>query len=259
MEYVKNDRWSMIFENGLLCITRGADDVYLLDEVKDGSDAEILYSAWKNGDFGSLPDRFGDILGKLVQAGVIGARRVLDSRVLKVGLTVHGDLPFEREIAECIEREEGLAPARDGADVQLIFRTNRTLFQALEGYEKVDVPHLFIDLAYDHTVSVGPLVFKGETACLRCLAGRIARNWGDPEPPASPGILVERELIVALTLLRLREYASRGSCPDLVNAIWSFDVRKHTCRHDTLLKLPWCPDCGAAVSDGRIDLPWRLS
>src|SRR5206468_1396254 len=71
------------------------------------------------------------------------------------------------------------------ADLLILIRTRESLSGFIDEYEylNIDKPHLFLDLAYEHTVSLGPLVFPGLTSCVACLKGRIESRWGDHLPP----------------------------------------------------------------------------
>ena len=76
----------------------------------------------------------------------------------------------------------------EDADLLLMIRTNRQLKDVLQDYDKITVPHLYVDLAYSNTISIGPLVYKNDTACLGCYIGRLAKNWGDMVPADEPQI-----------------------------------------------------------------------
>jgi bacteriocin biosynthesis cyclodehydratase domain-containing protein len=259
MMYKKNENWNMIMEEKRLFVTQGADEVYYLDEIST-EQAPVLYDAYQENTLHTLADKpdFIQIVKKLERAGVIYQNKfAAKNENLKIALDFRGKTDV-REYFEGVLSLQGRAIdiVEENPDLLLIFRMNTTLLDVLESYETVTVPHLFIDLAYAHTVSIGPLVFSGETACLRCVVGRLTKNWGDMMPPPQPAVMEHRELIAALLLEKLREYRVMGNCPDLVNAIWSFNVKKFTCQYDTILKLPWCPQCGAIPENSKFDLPW---
>jgi hypothetical protein len=132
----------------------------------------------------------------------------------------------------------------------------------LENYGEIKVPHLFVDLAYDHTVSIGPLVFPGETACLSCFVGRIIRNWGDPPPPEISNASDSAELIAAFIFECVKTFQKTGSCPELIEQVWSFNLRDFSSKYDKIFKLPWCPICfpeKTKEGTGSFELHWRTS
>src|SRR5919198_1421400 len=107
------------------------------------------------------------------------------------------------------------------ADVTLLVRTGGRL---------IDVPamvgiHLFIDVSYHHTVSLGPLVFPGDSACVGCLSGRIGRYWGDPHPPRKPAMRRETRLVAALAALELDKIAA--GVYGLANATVALDLQRY--------------------------------
>ena len=145
------------------------------------------------------------------------------------------------------------------ADLLVIIRSSSPLTDLIEQYEEIDLPHLFVDIAYDHTISLGPLVFPGQTACLRCFVMRITRNWGDAQPPLDSGASDSTELIAALVFEQVKTFQKIGSCPELVEKSWSFNLRAMTAQTDAIFRLPWCPTCfpqGAGPEAGALSLPW---
>jgi bacteriocin biosynthesis cyclodehydratase domain-containing protein len=110
-------------------------------------------------------------------------------------------------------------------------------------------------VAYHHTVSLGPLVVAGETACFACLAGRIGAAWGDPAPPERPAVLGGAGLAAALAVRELEAVA--GGDVRLANATAAYDLASHRVLVETLYRLPWCPICGdRSAPEGPIALPW---
>lgn len=138
-----------------------------------------------------------------------------------------------------------------------MIRINALLKDVLKDYLSITLPHIFIDLAYASNISIGPLVYKNETACLGCFIGRITKNWGDAIPPNEPEILGSYELISAFILEKIKEYTIYNNCPDLLNNVWNFNVKTFNSSYDRILKLPWCPICGDNKENIEIDLPWR--
>lgn len=249
----------MIMENGSLYITKGADEIYLLDEVKD-QQGEVILSAYQSGCWDNLAadQSYTDILKKLERAGVICREVFKAERILKYAVKYFGTA--NDKLAGALENMSvpNAVLTHDGGecDLLLLVRTNVPMKQVLENYESVQIPHMFVDLAYANIVSLGPLVHKKDTACLGCFVGRLAVNWGDPPPPEEPAVTAKTDLITALIQEKVAEYAEYGNCPDLINNAWSFNVKRFTSGYDRVHKLPWCPECGSGKEKGAIDLPW---
>ena len=241
----------MVIEGGRLFVTKGADEIYYLDEAKEGF-AEPIFNAYQDDRLDGLADEdgFGGIIKALEKAGVIYKERFIEGNALKIAIRYYGS-PLDGLAIE------GATAAADASDCGLLIlaRTNTTLRQVLEGYGEISVPHLFVDLAYSHTISIGPLVFKNDTACLGCFIGRLAKNWGDAPPPDEPCVAAKTALAAALVQEKTKEMEKYGNCPDLVNNVWSFDTNRFTARYDRVHKLPWCPACGEK-ENGAIGLPW---
>jgi bacteriocin biosynthesis cyclodehydratase domain-containing protein len=145
------------------------------------------------------------------------------------------------------------------ADLLVWIRTRTSLLDTLGDYATVRVPHLLVDLAYHHTLSIGPLVWPGDTACLGCFGGRIRHLWGDPTPPAAPRALAALPLAASLVQTELDVFRERGSCPALVERAVVLDLETLTTRVERVHRLPWCPFCfppGAEHGAGSFALPW---
>lgn len=194
------------------------------------------------------------VLDQLVAAEIVVP--VLDSSgTLRVA--VLGD---ESGLELCFGKDVQVVAAGAQHDLGIFVRVTSTYAQLLEtaGYRSVTTPHLLVDVAFHHTISLGPLVFPSETACLACLEGRIATRWGDESPPPAPRVATEyagfvRELI-ALEVGRI----ARGET-SLTNATIAWDVDARTVTKNQLLKVPLCPMCahGSDKDNGSLLLPWR--
>ena len=253
--YKKNKNWNMFVEKNKLFITKGADEIYFVDDV-DEENANDVYKAYCDEKFEQLDS---NILNKLIQAGVLYTS-IKNTSELKVAIKYIGSNNFD--VCNCIKKHISnssnikLVDNLEDCDLLLIIRTNEKLREVLRDYNKIEVPHLFIDLAYSNTISIGPIVYKNESACLGCFIGRITKNWGDPIPPEEPQILKKHELISSLILERLNEFITLGNCPDLVNGVWNFNTNEFSTKLDTIYKLPWCPICNLATENEKIELPW---
>ncbi len=255
--YVPSTAWRLSYEDGLLVLSAGADRAYGLEDVGERAALELL-EAWERGSVEpeelSSPAR--NAAEELIQAGAL-SRGVAEGalRAVEVRFVGQHEAELERHLSVGIAASGALRLADGDAELLLYVRTSGRLFEVYESAEPVLVPHLLLDLAYDHTISLGPLVYAGETACLACLAGRIGRLWGDSQPPPRPAMLEGPALAAALATRELEKVAAGDV--RLANATAAYDFETHHVTVGAVYKLPWCPVCGdGAETNGRIDLPW---
>jgi bacteriocin biosynthesis cyclodehydratase domain-containing protein len=243
---------------GRLLVHAGADRLFTVDELTPESAAEIL-ALWHGAPVErmALGVRSGEVLDQLVLLGALVPAVGEPGTPLAVGVVFAGHalpaldaaLPGAlRSGAEGLERGCAVAAPAEAALIVYV-RTSATLAQAAGMADAGPaVPHLFLDLAYDHTVSIGPLVVPPDTACLTCLAGRIGTTWGDPPPPARPGSCRNTELACGLLANELRKIACGGR--SLANRTVALDLDTYRVVEGTLLKHPWCPSCGRTAARG---------
>jgi hypothetical protein len=254
--------WTLFLEGDKLIASGGADALFLLDELS-AQDARALHDAWHSDALSSVSP---DILAKLHKLGALRAKPAEPPR-----FTITGTGPFH-PIAEALRKGTDLTsctsePAAAGTSatseirpLSVIVRAGGSLIDAAERAAGLRAPHLFVDVAYHHTVSLGPLVWPGETACLSCLAGRIRHAWGDPEPPPAPAVSLRVELIAALIGEQLRVFGETGTCTALVARTVSIDLETLSTRSERVHRLPWCPACfpeQAPYGAGSFALPWE--
>jgi hypothetical protein len=260
--YIPSERWSLRHEDGLLILSAGADELYAIDDVVPETAAEFA-AAWNDDAFSreSLSAPAKGLFDQLVTAGIV-VPELLERRRWRVASQCVGDGcgELERAIAVAVESSNALQAAGfEQSDLVVFVRTNGRLGNLYDGTPEWQTrPHVLLDAAYDHTVSLGPLVFFGDTACLGCLAGRIGHYWGDATPPPKPGVLRYPTLVAELLALELDKIA--GGDTGLVNATVSWDLRGWAIKRNAVYKLPWCPLCAEPEqpeSRGSIDLPWR--
>lgn len=250
---VPQAEWSLAHEEGVLVLTGGADALFAFVDLEPEAALGLL-SAWRSGpiDPAALDPAARDVLFQLRDIGAV--RGVPRERAdLRMGLR------FVGAALDALEHElvrQGLAPAAEGDDLLLLVRTNAELKQACDdGYGSLATPHLLLDLGFRDTISLGPLVFPGETACLGCLVGRIAHYWGDARPPERPAALRHAALAAALVGLELERFAAGDY--RLVNETVSFRLDRLETRRSSVYRLPWCPVCRAPEEPvGSIPLPW---
>ena len=73
--YENSPRWNLLIEDGKLLITKGADEIYLIEELA-GKDSEVIYESYKNGKIHEIKANTTDekilgVISKLEKAGVI--------------------------------------------------------------------------------------------------------------------------------------------------------------------------------------------
>lgn len=248
----KNKNWNMIIEDNKLFITKGADEIYFLDEVKEDN-AAVIFSAYEKDLLGDLAQEHKDIVKKLEQAGVVYKEWFEPKKNIRLAIQYCGST--NDRLTNALSEIKDVTLTDEMVDLLLIVRTNTSLKNILKDYT-IQVPQLFVDIAYSHIISIGPLIHKKHTACLGCFVGRLTHNWGDPAPPENPCANDKTALIAALLQEKLAEYALLGNCPDLINHVWNFNTKRFTAKFDRVHKLPWCPVCGRGNENAAFPLPW---
>lgn len=251
---VLDPSWRLEAHESAVFVLGGADSTFVLP-VDSSEIAQRICSALEG------PVRVGDPAGpedelfdELLTAGVL--RRVArtplaasDARTVNV--EAFG--PYDSTVAEELRRaiagvlNGAVAAWPAGDEMTVVVRTGGSL---LELCEKLSAqsrarPHLFVDLAQHHTVSIGPLVVPGDTACLACFAGRVAISWGDATAPVHPGI-VRRHLVAATALAASEVRSIADGDLTLAGASFWFDFEERSSGTERVFKLPWCPYCGDA-------------
>jgi hypothetical protein len=128
-------------------------------------------------------------------------------------------------------------------DFVVLVRTGQTLAKSLQDwdYASLDTPHIFIDAAYYDTISIGPLVFPGETACLACLQGRIEYRWGDDEPPLIPRASTQEKIIDGIIEQEIQRFIEKDFTK--IGKTIAFNLRTYTALEHALYKIEYCPIC----------------
>ncbi len=260
MEYTLAPSWTVKREGSTLRLSGGADARYEVELDTDDTAFDVLVADRGTHVRTITRDRLSvadqRVLEQLVTAEVLRPVIQTGPRLL---VAFVGDAPIPHIAAG---GALAFTDARDGADVVVIYRATSSMRDLLDAidYRAVSQPHLFVDAAFHHTVSIGPLVFPGETACLECLYGRIAARWDDDAPPPWPRVgEVAADLIAALTSLELTRIASGDTA--LANKTTAWDVDSRAVVTDRLLKVQKCPVCTRhrPHADGSIPLPWTES
>lgn len=250
-------------------LTAGADETFLVDELS-ADDAIELERRWTRGTFPrteATSDALASVLASMEKAGALYAAEARTTPTLRYAVCAIGDAahPVARALAAMTSDDATLvrvAPAND-ADLAVLVRASGPLLAVLDAAGPLAArPHLLLDVAYAHTLSLGPFVWPRRTACLGCFAGRIAHAWGDPDPPHEPRAARSVELAAAMALEQLRTFRDRGACPFLVERVVSLDLATLETRTDHVFRLPWCPRCQpseerGAHGAGSFALPWQ--
>ncbi|HET7466620.1 MAG TPA: TOMM precursor leader peptide-binding protein [Candidatus Dormibacteraeota bacterium] len=241
--------WTLSEQEGGILVSGGGDANYLVEAPSPEVIAEVV-GAWRGAsiDRASLSAGARRVLDVLVSARVVDLE--LEAPDRKVGVRFVG-APNHALTAQ-------LDPTSEW-DLLVVIRTNGRLSELTdEAFTALDRPHMLVDLAYNHVASFGPLVIPGETACLSCLAGRVAANWGDAAPPARPAMTDRLELVASLIALHV-EQAFEGRS-QLINQTLAYDFEEHDVKRNRLYKLPYCARCGdSEQTDGRLALPWEAA
>lgn len=260
--YSANPRWALVHEPGSLLVHAGADELFAIDDVSDGAAGELL-ALWRADVM--APERLSAeaaaVFEQLKSAGIvrnaIAPRAAYALGVRFVG--ARGDA-LVAALAAALPAGIGIAGERD-ADLVLFVRTDGRLADLCDdAYASLSAPHLLLDLAFDHTLCLGPLVFAGETACLACLASRVEHGWGDAAPPPRPAMAQQHTLaagLAALAIERILRHEDRA----LVNRTVAYDFAAFTAQPSSLYRLPMCPVCGTAAGGepGSLALPWAVA
>ena len=238
--------WRLTEQDGHVLVSGGADANYLVQAPSREVAAELV-KAWQATalDRASLSPDANRLVDVLVAARVVE----LDLASLSQRVGVHFIGAPDHALA-------GRLHAGSDWDLLLVIRTNGRLAQLTDREMlAVDRPHMLVDLAFNHVISFGPLVIPGETACLSCLAGRIAAYWGDEAPPAHPAVVARTDLVASLIEVHV-EQAFQGRS-QLINQTIAYDLDEHEVKRNPVYKLPHCPRCGEVEPNhGRIALPW---
>lgn len=246
--------WTIRQSEKSLIISGGADAKYEIELESD--DTSFFSSVKSTGSFtrSKLSAQDQRVLEELITAEIV-IPELQKSKVLKVAILGDDD-----KIALATIKGISIVTKDQTYDLALIVRTNSSYADLLGklDYQDIIKPHLFVDMAFHHTVSVGPLVFPGETACIACLQGRISTRWGDETPPPTPRAVnmydrVSSELLTT-ELIRIA-----NDDTSLTNKTVSWNFQDRVVKKDQLLKVPLCPVCSQNRIDqrGALALPWR--
>jgi bacteriocin biosynthesis cyclodehydratase domain-containing protein len=272
-----NPCWKMAQMEGHLVINGGADEVYVVDEV--AADAiDLLIEVCRRGDARRLSQdpRLGAAIRQLRRVGALVPQGVLNGERQSLAIRWQGKaVPALTETLashgwHCHEEPPPGPPGSDrlpGRENQpttqvltLIVRTTASWSDFLSNYHQSPPAgvHLFIDLAYHHTLAVGPMVVLGQTACVACLGHRIVRRWGELSAPVDTAMLSRAAGVAAL----LADAAWLG--PRLVERAITLDLRTLRTEASRVFMQPECPVCASfgnaeMALQAPLTLPWLTS
>lgn len=274
--WINSPAWTLLEQahdgHMLLVLTGGADETYIVDEAVSDTCVHRVFQAWQNECLSSLLDdpECGAAVRQIHRVGALVPPRAL-GEVKRFSVAWLGD-PCEALIpvlttmmAEYRIALQGDVPHDAGAganidDLLLVVRTNAQWASALSTYAALRPRprHLFIDAAYHHTVSIGPYVVPGETACVACLGHRVAHRWGDLSGPAKPAMSSRPQSVASLLAPLLM--APGGLLPFLEHSV-SLNLQTLSSVRDKVFQLPGCPVCEGRheLSAGALNLPWQVS
>jgi hypothetical protein len=245
MTYLQLSKQWRLEQRGVeLYVFGGQDAIFTIDLEKNNKSffATLKHGQKFTADTLTLNDRTA--LEQLISAEVVTP--LLGKRV-KSGVRIKFKIVSKKSVASAFMLDGASFKQIDSNDYDflLMIRTNETLKEFLEenNYLELTKPHLFLDLAYNHTISLGPLVFPGVTSCIACLEGRIGMRWGDEKPPSSPqssneliGLAKEWLAVELGKLFKDEDYT-------LIDRTVVLDMQNRTINSNKLLTVPLCNYC----------------
>lgn len=248
--------WRVFQQDGLLLATAGTDEVWLIDDVP-GHVADELAACWS--DDPPVPSALSPealmAVGQLRSLGAVRAAVGLEGG-FSVGVSTVGEPAAN--LAEALGGLRGLVDA-SAADVVVFVRAGVSLQEygaASAELVRRGVVHLAVDLAADHTVSLGPLVVPGHSGCVGCLVARVVWRWGDLVPPARPRAADASGALVVAGLVERQLQLLGSGVFELADRTVSIDLATLVSSSSPCLRTARCLLCADVLSDGRLALPW---
>ena len=134
----------------------------------------------------------------------------------------------------------------------MLVRHTATAPDIVRRASELERPHLFVDMSFHHTVSIGPLVIPHETPCVACLQGRLRERWGERQPVADPEVARRYpDLVAALLSSEVRRCLEGDT--SLVGWTVAWNLADRSILREKLLTVPICDYCRG------IDLPGSIT
>ena len=241
----------------------GDDERFGLSEL-NGQEAAPLLDAWIADSFEALetaPPATRTALEKLRILGAITSGPPPDCKPLRVFAKAVGTaaepalkalMSIKRNHLDLVSGENPETETETGSkfdcDLGVVIRSGGSYEDLLASTQRLaKIPHLYIDASFHHTISIGPVVVPGMSACLQCLTTRLADRWAEISPPPVPNVSQKPELLAALALDEILKWQQGSSI--LVGKVRQIDTRTWHTATDTLLKTTPCKRC--SESDNR--------
>ncbi len=257
-----NPKWRLDVEGEHLIVSAGADEVYVVDEASSQALPRLLVAYEANRCASLIDDaECGAAVRQLRRLGALIPAQALTATAQKrAGITWLGE-PCLELVAALAANGWHVVQDTDDSNLQLLVRTNASWSSVLALYQQrlIRKVHLLIDLAYHHTICIGPLVVPAETACIACMAHRLVRRWGDLPPPQAPTTLQRAAGLAAL--LADSALLSRS----LVERSVAINISELRLQSSVVFPTPGCSVCAAygavfvgdaRATDGKLPLPW---
>jgi hypothetical protein len=257
-----NPKWCLDVHGDRLIVSAGADEVYVVDEAPAQALPQLLEAYQANRCAELLDDAVcGAAIRQLRRLGALVPAQATAATVKQRASIRWLGQPWPQLVSALVA--QGWDIVEDSADVVLVLlvRTNASWTNALTLYQQQPISkvHVLIDLAYHHTVCIGPLVVPGQTACVACLGHRLMHRWGDLTPPPEPATL-HRTVGIAAMLAEATQLSS-----GLVERSVALDISQLKLQSSVVFPAPGCPVCHAYEAkfigdtsghDGKLPLPW---
>ena len=234
----RDPAWTLTAAGDALILSGGADQVFTVPDLAASTMSEVI-SIWRSPeslDAAPPSAAASRVIEELLAAGILRPPAIPGG--LEVDLLWSG--PSDAGITAALAADPEVI-LDGGAGAAVVIRTGGSLTAAAAVGSSLAVPHLLVDCTYAHTVSLGPAVFPGQSACLDCFAARITHAWGDPEPPARPAVLANPVFIAGLVLAEARRLHDGST--SLVNRSVAYDLGAHRIVAGVVHRVPGCARC----------------
>ncbi len=239
-----------LVEDGLLFV--GGEDSLVFEELKTASAQDLFKILKKPLKLADVTNKaHQDILRQLIVADILVPQ---SPKKLKVWVEWLGASPEAHE--QKLFKVLVTAKSRDHADLLVFIRSGGTWMNSIEQYDCPTIPHVLFDAANNHTLSYGPLVFKGMTACIGCLYGRLATTWGTA--PVSKAPRMRRFGALQVGTLEHIIAVIQNKPEYLVNKTVVHDLLENTITENPILRYPDCLNCSGDDSvSAKVNLWWQ--